>query len=224
MNLKCPLCHNQSFAEKMNQVQHLARKAVRFHQCAECKLIFLEPGFYLSAGAEQARYQTHQNTRDNQGYVAQFDFIRSWMTENLKSGSRVLEYGCGPGPVLAELLKEDGFEIDIYDPFFFKNDEVFARKYDAITSTEAVEHFYHPKEELEKLRNLLSENGVLIMQTQFYTNIKHFENWHYGKDPTHVCFFHEETWNKYAENSAREKNHVRIEYNLSPHVIMRKLN
>ena len=30
--------------------------------------------------------------------------------------NKALDFGCGPGPVLAELLKRRGLEVEIYDP------------------------------------------------------------------------------------------------------------
>ena len=36
-----------------------------------------------------------------------------------------LDYGCGYAPALADIFKKDGFNIDVYDPFFFPNKNIF---------------------------------------------------------------------------------------------------
>jgi 2-polyprenyl-3-methyl-5-hydroxy-6-metoxy-1,4-benzoquinol methylase len=150
--------------------------------------------------------------------VALFDPIRSELQRQLSKGDRILDYGCGPGPILAELLKEDGFEVDVYDPYFFESKEVFQNKYQAITCTEAIEHFYKPLEEIDKILKLLEKDGLLILQTQFAQDAKHFETWWYARDPTHVSFFRESTFQWMAKN-----RHLRIEHCLNPQVNFRNL-
>ena len=49
-----------------------------------------------------------------------------------------LDFGAGPGPALAAMMSEDGFDVAIYDPFFQPDAEALQRKYDFITSTETV--------------------------------------------------------------------------------------
>ena len=53
-----------------------------------------------------------------------------------------LDYGCGYAPALADILKKDGFRVELYDPFFFPNKEIFLRKFKFITCSEVVEHFF----------------------------------------------------------------------------------
>ena len=38
---------------------------------------------------------------------------------------KVLDFGCGHGPALADILFNNGFHMDLYDPFFFPNKKVF---------------------------------------------------------------------------------------------------
>ena len=40
-----------------------------------------------------------------------------------------LDYGCGYAPALADIFKKDGFNIDVYDPFFFPNQNIFLKKF-----------------------------------------------------------------------------------------------
>ena len=73
--------------------------------------------------------------------------------------------------------------------FFFKNQNIFLRKYNFITCSEVVEHFFQPYEEFNKIDNLLSTNSWLAIMTSFMTEDYLFKNWHYRRDPTHVVFY-----------------------------------
>jgi hypothetical protein len=128
---------------------------------------------------------THQNVR-NPGYEK---FLRQLLTPLMKfvqDGASSLDYGCGPGPVLVEIMKEEGFKASGYDPFYSPID---LRSYDFVTCTEVVEHFNHPKQEWEKL---LSISRIFGIMTKLYDD-EDLETWYYHKDPTHVSFYHSET-------------------------------
>lgn len=116
----------------------------------------------------------------------------------LRSGSRGLDYGCGPGPALAAMLREAGHNVALYDPFFFPDPEPLMQVYDFVTCTETVEHFHRPAEELARLTTLVRPGGWLAMMTCFQTDDARFAKWHYRKDPTHVVFYREATWRHLA--------------------------
>ena len=84
--------------------------------------------------------------------------------------------------------------MDIYDPFFFKDDVIFSKKYDFITCTEAIEHFFEPAKELKRLDSILVKEGFLGLMTTFLTDEKDFGQWYYRKDPTHVAFYQPKTF------------------------------
>ena len=94
--------------------------------------------------------------------------------------------------------------MDLYDPFFFPNKDIFYKKYDFITCTEAVEHFFDPYKEFNVLDGLLVSGGWLGVMTCFLTDEELFGNWHYRRDPTHVVFYAEKTFEVIA--SQREWN------------------
>lgn len=99
----------------------------------------------------------------------------------------VLDYGCGPEPVLAELLKREGFTCDIYDPYFFP---AFPEgSFDLVISTEVFEHLRDIRAELHRIIKLLKPAGYLAVMTSMHDNVGDFENWWYKSDPTHICFF-----------------------------------
>ena len=121
------------------------------------------------------------------------------LVERLNANSKGLDFGCGPGPALADILVKDGYEVDLYDPFFFPNQNIFSNQYDFITCTETVEHFHNPFEEFKKLDDLLIKGGLLGIMTNFLTEEEAFEKWYYRRDPTHVTFYSEETFEVIGE-------------------------
>ena len=171
-----------------------------YWQCKDCMVIFLDPKFRLSPSEEKYRYQQHNNDIYDEKYRLFLSKLYKPLKERLKQGSRGLDFGCGPGPALAEMFKEDGFHVDLYDPFFFKDESVFSETFDFITCTETIEHFFEPAEEFKKLDKILTKEGYLAIMTTFLEEEKDFGQWHYRKDPTHVVFYQFQTFKVIASN------------------------
>ncbi len=171
-----------------------------FYHCPHCDLIFLDDDFIISDADEKKRYTLHLNSRANAGYVKMFrQFIDAGIkpfSVGLKKG---LDFGCGPGPVLSELLAETGIEMDIYDPYFYDNREIRHKKYDLITATEVFEHLKNPRREIDFLKELLNPGGLLAVMTLFHDQCD-FKNWWYRRDATHVCFYSTKTCRWIAEH------------------------
>jgi len=62
-----------------------------------------------------------------------------------------------------------------------------------------IEHFYHPREEFERLFSLLKNGGRLYLMTAMYHEDRDFSIWYYKEDPTHVFFYHQEAFNYIAK-------------------------
>ncbi len=186
----CPLCKQRNLAEVIEI------STGSFHLCRTCKLIHRDSSEHLDSDSEKARYETHNNTIENYGYV---DFLNRALEPSSKfltNTSNCLDYGCGPGPVLKELLSQQGINCDIYDPFFFPDKPWVTTdtKYDCIYITECFEHFYDPEKELDTLLSLLKTGGHLVVMTEQYDTVENFRDWYYTRDPTHVCFSHSRTF------------------------------
>ena len=82
---------------------------------------------------------------------------------------------------------------------FFPNKEIFKKKYDFITCTETAEHFFNPKKEFDLINSLLNKGGWLGVMTSFLTTSEVFDSWYYRRDPTHVVFYAEETFDVIAQ-------------------------
>ncbi len=176
--LVCPLCLSDS--------QVLID---RYGQCSVCDLRFLNPEHRLPREAEKKRYEQHQNNFDDLRYRNFLNPLASAIKEHCVGSAEGLDYGAGPSPVLAQMLTLMDYDMSVYDPFFYADPKVLAKKYDFVSSSEAVEHFFYPDLEFQRLRNLLKPNGSLAIMTSLYSRNIDFESWYYRKDPTHVVFY-----------------------------------
>jgi 2-polyprenyl-3-methyl-5-hydroxy-6-metoxy-1,4-benzoquinol methylase len=141
----------------------------------------------------RAHYDSHQNAVDDPGYRRFLARLAAPFLQRLAPGSRVLDYGCGPGPALARMLGDAGHDVRVYDPLYRPDTAVLETTYDAITCSEVAEHFEAPMEEFVRLRGLLRPGGLLGIMTCFQTDDARFADWHYRRDPTHVVFYKEAT-------------------------------
>jgi SAM-dependent methyltransferase len=180
--LKCILCGSAA-AFPLDFVKPVKRI---FLHCPQCDLIFVPESHHLSPEQEVSRYKMHRNTLSNEGYVGMFLEKIAMVHKYCPDVKSVLDYGCGPTPVLAELLKRDGFSCEIFDPYFFP---VFPEgSYDLVISTEVFEHLREIKAELQRIRTLIKQGGYLAVMTSQHDVVSDFENWWYKNDPTHICF------------------------------------
>ena len=175
-----------------------------FLRCPNCNLIFKNRQVQLSTSDEKARYSTHQNHIENTGYVNFFTPVVWEITKVLPRGAKGLDYGCGPGPVLSELLSQKGFVMTHYDPLFFPMELNAKKEFDFITCTEAAEHFFNPGVEVTKIYSLLKPKGFLFLMTELYVENSKLQDWYYPRDPTHVCFYSTLTLNWISERFNRK--------------------
>ncbi|UMZ72925.1 class I SAM-dependent methyltransferase [Natranaerofaba carboxydovora] len=204
---RCKICDNYTDAWIDEQF------GIDYYYCNYCKIIFMDENSVVSSDKEIEVYNQHDNNLENKGYVKMFEnFIdkailpyyqkKNKKAENIK---KALDFGCGPGPVLAVLLRQQGFEVDIYD-IYFAPEKVYENKtYDLITSTEVFEHLMDPLETCKLLTKHLKEDGILAIMTLFHPeSIKKFNNWWYRRDPTHISFYRPETFEVMADKLGLE--------------------
>ncbi len=186
----CRLCG----AASQPRVSSLPKRQARtFYHCDSCDLAFADPDTLPSPEEELARYQGHQNDGSDARYVAFLDRLARPLSDKLDPSSRGLDFGCGPSPVLADLLTRQGHRMAVYDPYFYPSEGVLWEPYDFIACTEVAEHFFDPRKEFERLATLVRPGGWLGLMTGFRKEWNEFPAWHYHRDPTHVAFYTERT-------------------------------
>lgn len=186
--MECKLCGSGNILE-------VTKNEDTYYYCQCCNLIFVKENAIVSCEKEKQRYEDHDNTHDNKGYLKMFEkFITEVIEPYQDEINSILEFGCGPGPVLADLLEEKGFEVDKYDPYFFPEKIYQGQQYDLITSTEVFEHLRNPYQIIKELLLHISEGGYLAIMTSFHPGLNDFEDWWYPWDPTHITFYNLETF------------------------------
>jgi hypothetical protein len=157
----CPLCGGND-----SSVFH--RDSARpYLRCARCALVFVRPKERPDAATEKARYDLHQNDPVDTGYRRFLAFLADAVVRNTPLGSEGLDFGCGPGPALAMMLRQAGRPTALYDPFYAPDETVWSRSYDFISSSETFEHLNNPGRELDRLFKALRPGGLLAIMTQF---------------------------------------------------------
>ncbi|WP_345990048.1 class I SAM-dependent methyltransferase [Sulfurimonas sp. HSL1-2] len=191
----CPLCQTPSPSFRDRQLGCLT------YHCPRCELIFKEEAAHPSAEQELKKYNEHHNSLENEGYVAMFEqFIDATLAHTGHRVENVLDFGSGPTPVLAELLRRRGFEVTIYDKFFAPEAPAPEARFDLITATEVIEHIADPMQTLAELKARLVPGGTLALMTQFHQSSEAFyQNWWYRRDPTHLVFFTPRSFETAAE-------------------------
>jgi len=192
----CPLCHCD------NTTFYQTDRVRRYFQCSSCQLVFADPAARLAPEAERHIYELHRNSPEDTGYRRFLMRLVEPLAARLEperhlqpqGGLLGLDFGCGPGPALSLLLQEQGFRMQLYDPFFAPDRSVLQSGYDFITCTEVMEHLYTPAIEWPLLLGLLKPGGWLGIMTKLVLDRDAFMHWHYKNDPTHVSFFSRATF------------------------------
>ena len=168
--------------------------------CRKCDLIFVDDVALPPSEQERERYLKHQNHIDDEGYVATFDQIRQLVRDHARTKPQphLLDFGCGPVPVLVELMRRESFDAKGYDPYFTPT-LCDGEQFDVITCVETVEHFARPRRSFEQIDAHLKANGVFIMQTQWHHGPETIHDWWYARDITHVAFYSDATLPTIAE-------------------------
>jgi SAM-dependent methyltransferase len=185
--MRCPLCH----ADDPPLFHEDPRRT--YHRCHTCRLVFVPPRHFLPLDEERAHYDLHENDPADERYRAFLDRLCSPLLQRIAPGSVGLDFGSGPGPTLSVMLEEAGHRVDLFDSAYADNPAVFGKRYDFITASEVVEHLHDPASWLQRLWDCLRPGGVLGIMTKLVSDAAAFADWHYIRDPTHVCFFSTET-------------------------------
>ena len=164
-----------------------------YFECPTCGALVKDSKYYLTPQQEKERYELHNNDVHDIGYQKFTSCITNAVLENQHKDHLGLDFGCGTGPVIAKQLKEKGYQVVLYDPYFYPDENYLNHKYDYIYSCEVFEHFYNPKKEIKKLLSLLRNQGRLYIMTHVYRYSIDFQHWYYKNDGTHVFIYSEKT-------------------------------
>ena len=193
----CPLCDSEK------TTHHYEDKHREYWRCSYCQLIFVPAQFQLDETEERKIYDLHQNDSADTGYR---NFLTRLMSPlqhalaetGIQPPAKGLDFGSGPGPTLSLMLQEAGYNMAIYDHYYAPHAQALAQDYDFITATEVWEHLRQPRQVIEQLFSILKPKGIIGVMTKRIPQTP-FENWHYIKDPTHISFFADKTFDYIAK-------------------------
>jgi hypothetical protein len=188
--------------------------AESFIECLKCGLFFKPYEAFLSSEDEKQRYSLHNNSVEDESYL---NYLEQLVDLIPSLEGPVLDFGCGPTKGLEFLLKKRNFkdEVESYDPYFF-NKDLEEKKFKTVYASECFEHFNKPFETISEIKNLMSPHSLLAIRTELYSyELGPINEWWYFKDPTHVCFYTQKTFNWIAESFDFELSYIK-----SPNILL----
>ena len=177
----CPLCHGlDSPVFHDDNIYNSKRFNMGriYYQCKQCELIFVDHSMLPNKDVEIKKYNEHTNNPQEIGYRNFLCHLLDPLSLRLTSGSEGLDFGSGPGPTISVIMKERGFNVCDYDPYFNNDATLLDKSYDFVTSTEVFEHFFNPKESLELVLSLIKKKGLLGVMTKLYNSSINFNDWY----------------------------------------------
>lgn len=188
--MKCPLCNSKSTL--IFKDSH--------YRCDNCLAYFKDSNLYLIGQDEKKIYDQHKNDANDIRYQDFLSPITNAVLKEMPKNSIGLDFGCGTNSAIIKVLEDNNYNCLGYDIFYKDEKELLDMKYDYITSSEVIEHFYNPKKEFELLVSMLKPNGALYLMTDvFDENKKDFSTWYYKNDPTHVFMYQNKTFDVIKE-------------------------
>ena len=184
----CRVCLRHSLAP------FLQKDGLNYLRCCHCHATLLSAQQLPSHETQLQKYLQHENDPQDIRYRDFLNRVAAPLLAALPPKQVGLDFGCGPGPALANMLSEAGHTMHLYDPFFSPDSAVLYQLFDFVTCTEVAEHFHQPHAEFTRLVALLKPGGLLALMTNFQTDDSRFADWHYRRDATHVTFYRQETF------------------------------
>jgi 2-polyprenyl-3-methyl-5-hydroxy-6-metoxy-1,4-benzoquinol methylase len=194
-------------------------------KCNECGLIYMNPQVVpedigrLYPADYAPHYSGNQKGRFGLlsvlwNYLMTMAKIKKVVYNTLNNQSKVLDVGCGSGAILNGIKKRTGCQVygvdisenavqsakKLFGIDVFKGDikEVSwpGNSFDVITAWQYLEHVNDPNQNVEKMSQLLKNNGWLILGVPNFDsfNARHFKDKWYPLDcPRHLCIWTPET-------------------------------
>ena len=174
----CPVCEK-------NDYRHLfVKEGGVYVRCDQCNMVYLNPvfndhalsDFYTNNHPMQAEIVENDSDFYTRIYSEGFSLTKI----HLKNNSNILDIGCSSG-IFLDIVKKKGFN-NTYGIELNKAEAKFAEKkghkiyqdhienisfdkeFDLITLWDVFEHIKNGKIYLEKIRSLLSRNGLIFIQ------------------------------------------------------------
>ncbi len=169
----------------------LETKRKKFFRCASCGFSFLHPDFLPSEEAAFNRYKKHHNNEDDEAYKQFLSKIIGRALFYADKAESVIDWGSGPNPLASRLLREKGFSVFSWDPYFSFSEKPEKAFYDLALCIETAEHFFYPKKDFAAFFETVKPGAFAIIHTHLALEEDDdaFLRWWYTEDITHVSFY-----------------------------------
>lgn len=197
---QCPICKNTQFENHLICEDHTtSHESFAIVKCSKCNFLFTNPRpekERLSEYYKNNQYISHTDSANNPINLV-YKLVRNYtlgkkealIRQILGKTGTILDYGCGTGDFVRKVSSKNwqafGYEPDedarsiatkkngnnIYSTI-----DTIKEPVDVITAWHVIEHVPDLQETLKKLKNLLTENGYLILALP---NHKSYDATHY---------------------------------------------
>ena len=163
-----------------------------YEVCHHCDLVQVQESFLPSPDDARARYLHHADDAGSEGHRRFLSQAVDPSLPFLRPDNTILDFGCGPVPVLVSILSQHGIDCENFDPnfdFFVAEN----KQYDHVFCLETAEHFIRPFADWNTLNQRVKPGGTLTLMTERYIDPHQFSGWYYKRDTTHVAFYQKKT-------------------------------
>jgi SAM-dependent methyltransferase len=177
----CPICGSKPHGSAFPYATYFNDFHFKYLKCGSCKSVFVSPVPDAKTFALMYAKAAYHDRYYEGGEVADFKESVCLLRHYLKSGSEILDYGCGMGGFLKACAALDlvpfGVEFDLEAALFAKKNakcevmsvESFSNlastlRFDGIHMGDVLEHLPDPSNTLSRLIDFLKPGGVLFVE------------------------------------------------------------
>lgn len=214
---ECPLCHSKNVTIRYTCEDFTStHEKFQLSECQDCTFIFTTPqptentiGKYYESPEYISHSESNRSLFDKAYTLARkqaLNWKRKLVEANQPRNRKLLDVGCGTGNFLQH-MNSHGWDTTGVEPsesaaakardknagkIFIGIDGIGNQKFDVITLWHVLEHLHEPKKKLLSLRDLLEENGTIIIAVPNRESFdaKYYKNYWAAYDvPRHLWHF-----------------------------------